>query len=104
MLPPDVQPTHAMILQSTAPDGVEEWLFPACGRRFLMQWPPEYKKTVLEPGDEYAVHTGGKGLPGLALEVRAGMEEPRTTPEQLEGAGDEPLPGPFQDWWEKRGK
>jgi hypothetical protein len=27
----------------------------------MMQWPPNYKKIILEAGDEYAVHSGGKG-------------------------------------------
>ncbi len=27
----------------------------------MMQWPPQYRKIVLDPGDEYALHSGGKG-------------------------------------------
>ena len=26
-----------------------------------MQWPPNYKKVILEPGDVQAEHAGGKG-------------------------------------------
>ena len=26
-----------------------------------MQWPPNYKKIILQPGDEYAIHDGAKG-------------------------------------------
>jgi len=40
-----------------------------------MQWPPNFKRVVLEPGDQYAAHTGGKG--GLrigSLQVGDGKE------------------------------
>jgi len=52
---------HTMQLETTHPSGAEEWFCPTCERRFLMQWPPEYKKIILVPGDEQVVHTGGKG-------------------------------------------
>jgi len=57
----DSQAVHEMILEQVHETGVEEWYCPTCGRRFLMQWPPNYKKIVLQPGDEQAEHTGGKG-------------------------------------------
>jgi hypothetical protein len=56
----DSQP-HEMQLVRTHSSGAEEWYCPTCGRRFLMHWPPTYKKIVLEVGDEYAAHVGGKG-------------------------------------------
>jgi hypothetical protein len=55
------QQQHEMELEIAHPSGAEEWVCHICGRRFLMQWPPEYKKIVLEPGDEYAYHSGAKG-------------------------------------------
>ncbi len=55
---------HQMELVETYTSGAEEWFCPTCNRRFLMQWSP-YKKIVLETGDEYATHSGGKG--GLNL-------------------------------------
>jgi len=55
------QSAHAMELEHTYPSGAEEWYCPTCGRRMIMQWPPKYKKIVLEAGDEYATHAGGKG-------------------------------------------
>jgi len=55
------QERHEMILKTTHPSGAEEWSCPTCGRRFLMQWPPNYKKVILQEGDESAIHTGGKG-------------------------------------------
>lgn len=66
---------HEMQLKQTYPSGVEEWFCPTCGRRFLMRWPPQYKKVVLDAGDEYAIHTGGKG--GLAMSApTVGPAEP----------------------------
>ena len=52
---------HEMRLEATHPSGAEEWFCPTCGRRFLMSWPPDYQKVILDPGDEYAMHSGGKG-------------------------------------------
>jgi hypothetical protein len=52
---------HVMILDKTYPTGAEEWYCATCGRRFVMQWPPKYKRIVLSGGDEYAAHSGGKG-------------------------------------------
>jgi hypothetical protein len=66
------QEYHEMHLEITYPSGAEEWLCPMCNRRFLMQWPPAYRKIVLEPGDEYAFHSGSKGISQM---------------EQLEGTG-----------------
>jgi hypothetical protein len=60
------QEKHDMQLVSTDSSGAEEWYCPTCGRRFLLRWPPNYKKVVLEPGDEQAVHNGSKG--GLRLQ------------------------------------
>lgn len=55
------QTTHTMILRSAHVSGAEEWYCPQCGRRFIMQWPPNYKRVILEAGDEYAYHTASKG-------------------------------------------
>src|SRR5262249_45270303 len=61
------QESHEMVLETTHPSGAEEWVCHSCGRRFLMQWPPAYKKIVLVRGDEQAIHSGGKG----GLRIRA---------------------------------
>ncbi len=50
-----------MVLKETYPDGSQEWECPICGRRFIMHWPPNYKRVVLEAGDEQAMHSGGTG-------------------------------------------
>jgi hypothetical protein len=86
---PSIQPQqHEMQLKETHASGVEEWYCPQCGRRFLLSWPPTYEKVVLDVGDEYAVHSGGKGglhmgipqvsdsdEPILSDELRAALEE-----------------------------
>jgi hypothetical protein len=67
---------HEMVLEKTHPSGADEWYCPMCGRRFLMQSPPAYKKIVLEPGDEQATHSGSKG--GLrigSIKVTQGKED-----------------------------
>jgi hypothetical protein len=52
---------HKMDLVRYYPSGAEDWVCPTCGRRFLLQWTPEFRRIVLEPGDELASHSGGKG-------------------------------------------
>ncbi|SRR6266540_3442828 len=53
---------HEMILEKTHSSGEEEWYCPACGRRMLINWHPQFKKTILEAGDNYAMHNATKGL------------------------------------------
>ena len=55
------QQQHEMVLKMTHPSGEDEWYCPTCGRRLLMDYGPVFKKTILETGDEYALHSGGKG-------------------------------------------
>ena len=56
---------HEMVLETTDLSGVEEWYCPTCGRRLLINWEPKFKKTVLDVGDEFSIHSGGKG--GLSM-------------------------------------
>lgn len=67
------QEQHAMELVETFETGAEEWHCPTCDRRFVVQWPPKYRKIILYSGNEYALHSGGKG------DVR--MEAPQIQPE-----------------------
>lgn len=59
------QQKHEMILEKTHSSGAEEWYCPVCARRFLLQWPPRYERTILNPGDESVTHSGAKG--GLSM-------------------------------------
>ena len=56
------QQKHEMVLEKTHSSGEEEWHCPACGRRMLINWQPQFKKIVLEAGDDYAMHSATKGL------------------------------------------
>ncbi|MEV4561929.1 hypothetical protein AB0K51_33805 [Kitasatospora sp. NPDC049285] len=38
--------------------GADEWSCPSCGRRIALRRPPYPELTVLDPGDEEAVHIG----------------------------------------------
>ena len=84
------QERHEMQLEAALPTGVEEWYCPTCSRRILIQWPPHYKKVILEPGDEHAVHAGGKG--GLRMgSLEVGYDEAPDSAEELSL-------GSWEDW------
>lgn len=88
------QEYHEMVLNNIHPSGTEEWYCPTCGRRFLMQWPPAYNKVILEPGDETAIHSGGKG--GVSVQTpQAAPEVEQLSPEE------EALLEPWVAWMEK---
>jgi hypothetical protein len=75
---------HEMVLDKTYPTGAEEWYCPTCGRRFVMQWPPKYKRIILNGGDEYAGHSGGTG--GLRIgkvQIRSSEENASPMDEEL---------------------
>jgi hypothetical protein len=94
---------HKMVLMSTNECGFEEWYCPTCGRRFLMRWPPDYKKTILEPGDEDATHTGGRGLPGMEMNMGTSVNQPVRSEylKEPEPVIDEEKLIPWEDWMEK---
>jgi hypothetical protein len=80
---------HEMVLEKQFDSGAEEWYCPTCGRRFIMQWPPEFKRVILEPGDEYAVHTAGKGIPGMvSMQMDTGMKTRDTSEASLDEASE----------------
>ncbi|WP_441245800.1 hypothetical protein [Kitasatospora sp. McL0602] len=49
---------HEMKLTGRLASGADEWSCPTCGRRIALRRPPDPQLTVLEPGDESAVHVG----------------------------------------------
>ena len=81
---------HVMQLAATHSSGAEEWYCPACGRRFLMHWPPAYQKLILERGDEHAIHDGSKG--GLELSNFHVAEVAEDAP------GREVSASPWEEW------
>jgi hypothetical protein len=53
--------THKMKISNIHESGAQEWLCLDCDRRILVSWTPAFKRIVLEPGDDDAVHTGSFG-------------------------------------------
>ena len=61
------QQHHEMVLEKTHLSSAEEWHCPICGRRMLLSREPKFRKIVLDVGDEFATHSGGKGGLGIGL-------------------------------------
>ena len=90
---------HQMTIVKQHEDGSQEWLCPTCGRRFIMQWPPNYRRTVLEAGDEEAVHTGGTGGVKMgSIEIEeSGIVEPESAMESFDPESlNDPYLAPFE--------
>lgn len=107
-MPGEEEENHIMILQATHESGAEEWYCPACGRRFLMQWPPNYRRIILEPGDGNAIHSGGKGGVSMSLKIAQNPKRdllPGETPEAEEdgrlSTPDQELLAPWQAWMDR---
>jgi hypothetical protein len=52
---------HIILKTRTYSSGAQEWYCPTCGRRFIVQWKPEYQRVILEVGDDCAIHNTGTG-------------------------------------------
>ncbi len=52
---------HEILVVKKHESGAEEWFCPTCGRRFIVQWTPQYQCIVLSSGDEAAIHNIGRG-------------------------------------------
>jgi hypothetical protein len=50
--------SHEMRLDTVHPSGAEEWMCPECGRRFVAQWEPKFRRVILEQGQDDIVHKG----------------------------------------------
>ncbi len=89
---------HNMVMVREHGTGAEEWYCPTCGRRFLLQWPPNYKRIILEAGDEIAFHSATKG--GLKLNVRVEPDDPTNNHEVQADGSDVNVSdvGAFADW------
>ena len=67
---------HEMVLEMTHASGMQGWYCPTCGRRILLQVPPNSGMVIVEPGDQNASHSGSTG--GLrigAVQVKERDEE-----------------------------
>ncbi|MGW2254877.1 hypothetical protein ACWCXH_32540 [Kitasatospora sp. NPDC001660] len=49
---------HEMKFVARLASGADEWSCPTCGRRVTLRRLPDPELTVLDPGDESAVHVG----------------------------------------------
>jgi hypothetical protein len=88
---------HEMILEITHPSGEDEWYCPTCGRRVVMIYEPEFRKTILEVGDEYAAHSGGKG--GMKMgTLQATSIKSVDSEEYSDSASEEPNFRPWLTW------
>ncbi len=74
---PKRRENHEMILKETFPNGTQDWVCPVCGRRFILQWPPHYKRVILEEGDTNVMHLGSMGIPGGSQLKMDGIEIPK---------------------------
>ena len=84
--------THKMKLEATHPSGAEEWACPECGRRFIAQWEPKFRRVILEQGQEEIIHVGqGSGF--------GEDESPRSAEDDL--ANDPKLQDVWKDLLEK---
>ena len=74
---------HEMILEKTYSSGAGEWYCPICGRRMIIHWEPELKRTLLEAGDDATMHSASQGSLQLgsihvdAADVPAPQDEPQ---------------------------
>lgn len=94
---------HRMVLMGSREAGTDEWYCPICGRRFLMKWPPNYHRTILEAGDETAVHCSSSGeLEILAAQTdqeEAGSSSDDPSPD--DPSLDDPYLAPWQVWMDQ---
>ncbi|RKT17559.1 hypothetical protein BX285_1936 [Streptomyces sp. 1114.5] len=64
---------HEMKFVARLSSGADEWSCPACGRRVTLRRLPDPELTVLDPGDESAVHVGVIEPDGRAAAERYGL-------------------------------
>ncbi len=91
---------HEMVLKTTRPSGEEEWYCSTCGRRMLINWEPAFKRSVLEAGDEYASHSGGKG--GLRIgPLQVSDADSPLAREEPQPSDEDPRLLPWSSWLKK---
>lgn len=87
---------HMMVLEETYPSGAEEWCCPTCGRRFLMQWSPNFNRMIIEPGDESVIHSGAKGGVSIKnLQMTQPEDESALSEEEEENLS------PWREWMDE---
>lgn len=108
----DTGKQHHMVVKNTFPTGAQEWYCPTCGRHFIIQWPPNYKRIMLNEGDEQVAHAGGTDgvIMGSADVMRAeGDRDPLSNNNSIDDADysaanggasdlDDPYLSPWARW------
>jgi hypothetical protein len=93
---------HRMILEKEHPSGEEDWYCPTCGRRFIVNWEPKFKRRVIEIGDENAVHSGGKGGLQMGTSQVKPVDAPLAADEPVISV-DDPSLAPWANWLDEAG-
>lgn len=101
---------HQMVMKNSFPSGAQEWYCPTCGRHFIIQWPPNYKRIILDEGDKQAGHAGGTdGLTMGPMDITqmdktAGQAGNQDTPGEPGGNKDldDPYLSPWARWMEDK--
>ncbi len=60
---------HEMIFGGIAANGNEEWQCSICNRHIQVRFHPIFKQTVIERGDEIALHFGSRSMPGVQFRL-----------------------------------
>ncbi len=58
---------HQLALSDRSATGEEVWSCPSCERRILVEWQPEFRRTVLARGEYNVRHSAAKGPAGFGL-------------------------------------
>jgi hypothetical protein len=95
------QQQHVMILEKTYLSGANEWYCPTCGRRLLMNWGPKFQKSVLEPGDEHAIHSGEKASKQRVPDQIRPVDTVASQDNPI--SSEDPRLAPWLAWFEKVG-
>lgn len=94
------QQRHELSLEGTLPSGAEEWSCAICGRRTLIHWEPDFKRTVLEAGDDYAIHSASKG--GLPIgSMQSDAADAPTPKDNAQPSDEDPRLIPWLIWLEQ---
>jgi hypothetical protein len=85
------QQQHTMELAKQYSSVAEEWYCPSCGRRLILQWPPNYKRIILDPGNENVNHNGGPSSFQVDVSIIQQVKN------LLDEHSTKALPPPFED-------
>ena len=92
---------HEMVVTQTFSSGAQEFFCPVCGRRFIIEWPPNYRRIILEPGNEQVIHSGGTGGLVMGPTSMEAREEVQDSANLGAGGMDDPYLAPWLNWLEE---